>query len=118
MTDEGKAQIFKERRESKAKEVKIVFIDAENNFNVIDTEGTLKYVGIIYTKDPHLQDYCTCQSFYHGNSEDYQREHGVSFNCKHIIAAKLQRFTNHPEPQINPIANNSEQKMIQTDLLL
>lgn len=92
--DAGKQQIFKERREQKASEVKIVFVDGEN-FNVTDMDGNLKYVGIVKSHMPHIENYCTCQSFYHGNSEEFQKANGVSFSCKHIIRATQIRFDGH-----------------------
>ena len=92
MTDQGKEIIFMERRMEKASKVKIVFVDALNNFNVLDDEGKIKYMGIVKDKNPHIDDYCGCQSFFHGNSEVYVAEHGTAFQCKHILKAKHIRY--------------------------
>lgn len=94
--DAGKQQIFKERREQKAQEVKIVFVDSEN-FNVVSEDGSLKYVGIVKSAKPHIDNYCTCQSFYHGNSEEFQKANGVAFSCKHIIRATQIRYEGHEQ---------------------
>lgn len=90
--DEGKYSLFEEKRKEKSKEVKIVFVDADNNFNVTDPEGNLKYVGKIVSEKPHLDDDCTCQSFMHGNVKVFIDSHGYAFQCKHLMKARQQRF--------------------------
>ena len=93
-------QIFeKERREKKAQEVKIQFIDELlEDINVLDEEGSVKYYGHI-SKDT-LKDDCSCPSFHYGMRYDkvtaenlkgesnYFKEHGINFQCKHILRAK------------------------------
>ncbi len=57
------------------------------NFDVYtnDIKEKTKYIGSI-SKD-NLDDYCTCQSFMMGNSENYQKTNPLPFQCKHIMAA-------------------------------
>ncbi len=87
--DIGKQQIFLDRRKARAKEIITMFTDP-NGFVVLKEKpknGVLEAKNIKYFG--HLDpDRCTCQSFYHGNSEDYQRTHCIPFQCKHIIRAK------------------------------
>ncbi len=78
--DEGKQMIFKERREKASKDVKIIF-STNNNFNVVDEEGNLKYNGSVIPLD------CTCPSFIHGNPEKYESSHPDFFKCKHLFKA-------------------------------
>ncbi len=88
---ETSKQIFeKEKREKKSKDVIVRLASSTTkgfNFNVHSDElkERLRYIGTI-SKD-HLDDSCTCQSFMHGNSENYQRENPLPFQCKHIIKA-------------------------------
>ena len=84
-------QIFEQqKREEKAKNVSVKFIPFYDqkvyHFNVYDAEGKIKYIGVV-AKDK-LHDECTCHSFMFGNNENYQREHGRNFNCKHLICAR------------------------------
>ena len=86
-------QIFElEKRKEKSKKV-IVRLSSSTTegfaFNVYTDEEIekLKYIGTI-SKD-HIHDECTCQSFMHGNSENYQRDNPVPFTCKHILKAHL-----------------------------
>ena len=88
---ETSKQIFeKEKRTERAKN-EIVSLSSSTtkgyNFNVYydDTREKIKYMGTI-SKD-HTDDSCICQSFMHGNSENYQRDNPLPFQCKHIIAA-------------------------------
>lgn len=79
-----------QRRKEKSKEVIVRLASSTTkgfNFNVNkDTDSEkLKYIGTI-SKD-HTDDSCTCQSFMHGNSENYQKENPLPFTCKHILAA-------------------------------
>lgn len=57
------------------------------NFNVHTDElkERLRYIGTI--SEDHVEDSCTCQSFMMGNSENYQRDNPLPFECKHIIKA-------------------------------
>jgi len=82
--DSGKEIIHKERREKRALDVKIVFV-SENSFNVIDTDGNLKYAGSLNPKN------CECPSFIHGNPEKYEASHPDFFECKHIIKAQSEQ---------------------------
>jgi len=79
--DEGKQMIFKERREKASKDVIIKFV-TNNNFNVVDEEGNLKYNGSVIPPD------CTCSSFIQNNTEKYESSHAEPFLCKHLIKAK------------------------------
>lgn len=85
-------QIFeKEKRIQRAKEVTVRLSSSTTtgfNFNVYandDLKEKIKYIGTI--SETHEDDSCTCQSFMHGNSENYQRDNPLPFNCKHILAA-------------------------------
>ena len=84
-------QIFeKEKRVEKAND-EIVSLQSSTNFGYSfnaytdDIREKVKYFGEI-SKD-HIHDECGCQSFMHGNSENYQRDNPLPFQCKHIIAA-------------------------------
>ncbi len=79
--DSGKEMIFQERREKASKDVKIIFT-TNNNFNVIDEEGNLKYNGSVIPLD------CTCQSFIQNNTEKYESSHADPFLCKHLLRAQ------------------------------
>jgi len=90
--DIGKQQIFLQRRKERATQVSVVFCDS-NSFVVVKVpivDGELKMTNVKYfgRLDP---DSCTCASFYHGNSEDYQRLHPNPFQCKHILKAREAR---------------------------
>ena len=91
---------FQERREQASKQVKIVFVeDSFTKFNVLNEDGTTKYLGKI-DLEKNVDHECSCDSFYYGMqfekiSEDsvkvesrYVNEHGTVFQCKHILAAK------------------------------
>lgn len=96
--DEGKQTLQKERRESKAEEVLITFIDgAFQHFNVLDSEGKIKHLGILMEKEPHAKDMCTCSSFYFGNSDEYKKSHPAAFQCKHLIKSRKTRYEGHPQ---------------------
>ena len=88
---ENSKQIFeKEKREEKSKDVivRLTSITTKGfNFDVYtnDIKEQVKYIGTI-SKD-HTDDSCTCQSFMHGNSENFQKTSPLPFQCKHIIAA-------------------------------
>lgn len=88
--ENSKTILEKERRVEKSKNVIVRLASSTTkgfNFNVHndDLKEQLRYIGTI-SKD-HLNDSCTCQSFMHGNSENYQRENPLPFQCKHIIKA-------------------------------
>lgn len=84
-------QIFEfEKRKQRAEDVTVRLTSSTTkgfNFDVYtnDVQEKVKYIGTI-SKD-HLDDSCVCQSFMHGNSENYQRGNPLPFQCKHIIAA-------------------------------
>jgi len=87
--DIGKEQIFEERRQQRANDVTFIFTD-EFGFIVLKEpaiNGKIELSNIKYfgTVKPET---CTCQSFYHGNSENYQITHAEIYNCKHLIKAK------------------------------
>ena len=124
--------LFELGRIERSKDVSLKFVDAENNFVVVFPEdvidkktglqignkGDMKYAGRIIEQNPHMDDNCTCPSFFHGNVSKWTDEHGYAFQCKHVIAARSIRYQNHPEPENNPISKNFDQKLVQTDLLL
>jgi len=82
-------QIFElEKREQRAQDVTVKLASTTMhgyNFNVYDKEDKIKYFGEI--SQDHTHDECGCQSFYHGNSENYQKTNPLPFSCKHIISA-------------------------------
>ncbi len=84
-------QIFEaEKRAKRAKDVTVRLSSSTTkgfNFDVYTDElvEKLKYIGTI--NKSHTDDSCTCQSFMHGNSENYQKENPLPFTCKHILAA-------------------------------
>lgn len=88
---ENSKQIFeKEKREERSKDVIVKLASSTTkgfNFNVHknDEKERIKYIGSI--SEDHKDDSCTCQSFMHGNSENYQKTNPLPFQCKHIIKA-------------------------------
>ena len=83
-------QIFEaQRREEKSKDVTVKFLpfyDSKGyHFNVYNDEK-IKYIGFV-AKD-RIHDECTCHSFMFGNNENYQRNHGHNFNCKHLLKTR------------------------------
>ena len=77
-----------EKREQKAKDVTVRLCSSTTRgftFNVYNEDEKIKYIGDI--SQDHTDDSCTCQSFMHGNSENYQKENPLPFTCKHIIKA-------------------------------
>lgn len=79
-----------EKREQKSKDVTVRLSSSTTtglNFNVYKDADTkrIKYIGTISAD--HTDDSCTCQSFMHGNSENYQKENPLPFTCKHILAS-------------------------------
>lgn len=90
--DAGKELIHEERRVARAKDVKIVFVKQETQFyyfNVVDADGNLKYNGSI-TAEPSVMDDCSCPSFKNNNNDAYMASHAIAFQCKHIIAARVE----------------------------
>ena len=86
----SKQILEKERREEKSNDVITRLTSCTTkgfNFDVYtdDLKEKIKYIGTI--SHNHLDDSCVCQSFMHGNSENYQKENPLPFQCKHIIAA-------------------------------
>ena len=90
--DAGKEQIFEERKALRAKVVNIIFPTNDGNFNVVDDEGNLKYSGIVQGPEPHIDDNCTCPNFIPLNNEKWISAHGYAYQCKHLIAAREQKF--------------------------
>lgn len=98
---EGKDTIQQlDKRKDASKKVKIQFNeDSFTNFNVLDENDSVKYIGKI-DLEHSLTDECTCDSFYYGMklekiSEDsvkvesrYMAENGTAFQCKHILRSK------------------------------
>jgi hypothetical protein len=88
---ETSKQLFeKERRVEKSNDVIVRLTSSTTkgyNFDVYtdDIKEKVKYIGTI--SQDHTDDSCTCQSFMHGNSENYQRDNPLPFQCKHIIKA-------------------------------
>jgi len=78
--DEGKYMIHEQRRKERSKEVKLQFV-TNNNFNVLDDDGNMKYSGNVIPGD------CSCPSFIHGNPEKYESSHPDFFQCKHLMRA-------------------------------
>jgi hypothetical protein len=90
-----------EKRITKSKEVKIVFVEPQV-FNVVDDEGAVKYYGNL--SDNKTEDECSCPSWNYGMafekvSEEilkgesrYVAENGYNFQCKHVIAARAIRY--------------------------
>ena len=78
--DQGKELIFEERRKIRSKEVKIQFVTPDD-FNVVDEDGNLKYVGKLNPLE------CTCMSYYQHSQERYTSTHAEPFLCKHLIKA-------------------------------
>ena len=86
----SKLILEQEKREEKSKDVITRLTSSTTkgfNFNVYtnDLKEKIKYIGTI--SQDHLDDSCTCASFYHGNSENYTKTNPLPFTCKHIIAA-------------------------------
>lgn len=110
--DLGKETIQEEKRKERAKDVSIKFIDSRlQHFDVIASEdefdkknpellkhkkGDVKYLGAIIERNPHQNDFCTCPSFYFGNSDEYKKAHPAAFQCKHLIEARELRFSGYP----------------------
>jgi len=95
--DAGKQILHEDKRKERSKSVNIKFIDELfQHFNILDEEGKIKHLGIIYDKTPHQKDHCTCESFYFGNSDEFKKAHPEAFQCKHLIAARELRFEGHP----------------------
>lgn len=95
--DEYTNQIQEQKRQERAKEVKIVFQTKGDNqhFIVTDDEGNQKYNGTVITDQPDKFDDCSCPSFVNGNNTkaegSYIATHGFAFQCKHLKAAREQR---------------------------
>ena len=110
--DAGNETIREEKRKERAKQVSIKFIDDYfQHFDVVAPEdefdkknpellkwkkGDKKYLGIIIGRNPHQSDFCTCPSFYFGNSDEYKKAHLAAFQCKHLIEARELRFCDYP----------------------
>lgn len=80
-----------EKRKKRSEDVAVKLVSSSIHgfiFNVYKENEKVKYFGEI--SQDHLHDECGCQSFYHGNSEDYQKTHPLPFQCKHIIKAHSQ----------------------------
>jgi len=89
--ENSKSILEQEKRVQKSKDVITRLTSSTTkgfNFDVYtdDLKEKIKYIGTI-SKD-HTDDSCTCQSFMHGNSENYQKENPLPFTCKHILAAQ------------------------------
>lgn len=88
---ENSKQIFeKEKRTKRSKDVIVRLASSTTkgfNFNVHsdNLKETIRYIGTI--SQDNTDDSCTCTSFMMGNSENYQRDNPLPFQCKHIIKA-------------------------------
>lgn len=88
--ENSKTIFAKEKREQRSKDVITRLTSSTTkgfNFDVYtdDLKEKTKYIGTI--SEDLTYDSCTCQSFLLGNSENYQRDNPLPFQCKHIIAA-------------------------------
>lgn len=111
--DEGKQILQDDKRKERSKDVEIQFVDGVfQHFNVVAADdefdkknpellklkkGEIKYLGAIISKEPHQKDFCTCESFYFGNSDEYKKANPAAFQCKHLHAARAIRYGGHPE---------------------
>jgi len=98
----GKYILQEEKRIERSKDVKVRFYDSQN-FLIVDESGDVKYDGKLIGHDFDMDDYCTCQSFQHGNVKNYIDEHGYAFQCKHIIKARQLRFIGYPVLEVKSI---------------
>ncbi len=80
--DAGKEIKHDEARRARASNVNVVFVNP-TDFNVVDDEGNLKYVGTV--KDPVN---CSCHSFINLNTPQYVATHSEFAKCKHIYQAE------------------------------
>lgn len=109
--DAGKEILFDERRQARAAEVGLRFHD-QYHFDVITAKdefdkkfpdlikvkkGDVKHRGVIWSREPNAKDFCTCESFTFGNSDEYKKSHTFAFQCKHIHAARDFVFEGYPE---------------------
>lgn len=107
--DAGKQLIQDEKRQERARDVQIQFIDG-NHFNVLTKEdefdkknpelikrkkGEIKYYGVLVTKEPHSRDFCTCESAWYGNTDEFKKSSPIAFQCKHLHAARAIRYGDH-----------------------
>lgn len=113
--DAGKQILNEEKRKQRAKDVVIQFIDDKcQHFNVLSIKdeydrknpellkikaGDVKHLGVILGREPNQKDFCTCESFYFGNSDEYKKANPAAFQCKHIIEARETRYAYYPEAQ-------------------
>jgi len=86
----SKLILEQEKRKEKSKDVITRLTSSTTkgfNFDVYtnDLKEKTKYIGTI--SEDHLDDSCTCPSFYHGNSENFIKTNPLPFTCKHIISA-------------------------------
>lgn len=94
--DAGKEIIFEAKRAKRAEQVLIEFPTKDNNFVVVDEEGRAKYNGIVQGPEPHKDDYCSCKNFEALNHERHMATHGVAYQCKHLIKARILKFEVFP----------------------
>lgn len=97
--DTSKQLVEESRRKAKSSEVNLKFYD-KTHFKVYDGKKA-KYIGHI--PDGGIYDSCSCPSFKFGMKYPlpenqtvpftslYFAEHGHTFQCKHIIAAIVQK---------------------------
>ena len=92
----GKQMIENEERAVRAEDVHIAFyfLNPEYHyFRVYDDDNNMKYQGRIDKTKSTLED-CSCPDEFFSNTKDYKHEHGYSFQCKHLIAARRLRGWN------------------------
>ena len=55
-------------------------------------KGDVRHRGVLWSEKPHQKDFCTCESFFFSNSDEYKKANPVAFQCKHLIAAREQMY--------------------------
>ena len=91
--DAYKQQLFLEAREKRSSVVTVQIYEINEitkiiKADVLNEEGKTKYHVLVNLHEP-LKDECGCQSFYHGNTENYRSCNGDSFKCKHLLKLRL-----------------------------
>ncbi len=110
--DVGKQILHDDKRKERAKDVQIQFIDDKfQHFNVVAAEdefdkknpellkhkkGDIKYYGVIIGKEPNPRDFCTCESAWYGNTDEFKKASAFAFQCKHIHKAREVRYGGYP----------------------
>lgn len=61
-------------------------------FDVVNKDGTLRYMGRVLSSKPALKDSCTCMIFTIKNTAEYVEKKKHAFQCKHIREARRIRY--------------------------